>query len=105
MGNNNSSGIIANNYYFPGYTWPSSFLTSATKRANVQSRQKSRLYLLKLSTRQCKLLSNPLHFPASSTPQRPTHFRRLASDSKLLSNSSHSEAVIIGVLNICAIKK
>ena len=37
MGNNNSSEIIANNYYFPGYTWPSSFLTSATKRANVQS--------------------------------------------------------------------
>ena len=37
MGNNNSSGISANNYYFPGYSWPSSFLTSATKLANVKS--------------------------------------------------------------------
>ena len=37
MGNNNSSRISANNYYFPGYSWPSSFLTSATKLANVKS--------------------------------------------------------------------
>ena len=37
MGNNSSSGIGANNYYFPGYSWPSYFLTSATKLANVKS--------------------------------------------------------------------
>ena len=37
MGNNNSGGISANHYYFPGYSWPSSFLTSATKLANGKS--------------------------------------------------------------------
>ena len=58
---------------FPGYSWPSSFLTSATKRAKVKSNissDTSSVYLLALPTRYCNLLSKPLHFSASSTPQR-----------------------------------
>ena len=45
MENNNSSGISANNYYFPGYSWPSSLLTSATKVANVKSNIEPYIFL------------------------------------------------------------
>ena len=45
-----------------------------------------------------------LSLPPLKTFKTHAHFRRLASDTQLLSNFSHAKT-IIGVLNLCSIKK